>query len=103
MTTSLCPTLGKAHAQVFEGSCPSSLESPQGKELKISFIGETPYIIPEPLGGSEIDLTQILAQKFKFRPKFIPERSFDPVEANGTIYGMFHRVRSTSTSLIKIK
>ena len=61
--------------------------------MKISFIGESPYIVPNPLGGSEIDLTQIFAQKFKFIPKFILEKSF----------GMFHRVRSTSTSLINIK
>lgn len=71
--------------------------------MKISFIGESPYIVPNPLGGSEIDLTQIFAQKFKFIPKFIPEKSFDPVKANGTFHGMFHRVRSTSTSLINIK
>ena len=102
MTTSLCPTLGKTHAEVFNGSCPLSLESPQGKELKVSFIGTSPYITfnrsllaSRAFGGSEVDLIHIFAQKFKFTPKFIPERSFDPVQVRGKTYGMFHQVRCT--------
>ena len=101
-TTSLCPTLGKTHAVMFKGSCPLSLENPQGKELKVSFIGTSPYIIYRPvgIGGSEVDLMRIFAQKFKFTPKFIPEKSFNPVQANGTTYGMFHRVRCTQGTFI---
>ena len=93
--TSLCPTLGKTHADMFKGSCPSSLENPQGRELKVSFIGTTPYIAYDPFGGSEVDLLQIFAKRFKFSPKFISEKSFDVVQANGQNYGMFHRVRYT--------
>ena len=74
MTTSLCPTLGKTNAEIFNGSCPLSLEIPQGKELKVSFIGTSPYIILDPFGGSEVDLIWIFAKKFKFTPKFIPRR-----------------------------
>ena len=94
-TTSLCPILGKTHAEMFNDSCPSSLDRPEGKKLKISFIGISPYIIYDPVGGSDFDFIRILAQKYKFTPKFIPEKSYDPVKVNGTTYGMFHRVRYT--------
>ena len=104
VTTSLCPILGKTHAELFKDSCPLSLENPEGKELKVSFIGISPYIIFDPFGGSEVDLIRIFAKKFKFTPKFIPEKSFDIVQANGTTHGMFHRVRcSRHTSLTKIR
>ena len=93
LTTSLCPVLGKPYAEIMKGSCPLNLENPKGKELKISFIGVSPYITYNPLGGSEVNLMKILAQHFKFSPKFIPEKSFDIVQTNGTAYGMFHRVR----------
>ena len=93
VVTSLCPTVGKAHAEIYNGLCPLRLENPQGKVLKVSFIGTSPYIIHEPLGGSEVNLMRIFAKKFKFTPKFVPERSFDPIQSNGTIYGMFHTVR----------
>ena len=103
VTTALCPILGKTHAEMFKDSCPLSLKNPEGKELKISFIGTSPYIIYDPLGGSEVDLIRIFAKKFKFTPKFIPEKSFDIVQANGKTHGMFHRVRCTRhTSLTKI-
>ena len=35
---SLCPTLGKRHAQIFNGHCPGHLQNPFGKEINISFI-----------------------------------------------------------------
>ena len=38
-TTSLCPVLGKTHAQTYNGLCPDHFQKPHGKELKISFIG----------------------------------------------------------------
>ena len=35
----------------------------------------------------------MLAEKFKFQPEYIPERAYDVVKENGTLYGMLHRVR----------
>ena len=78
---------------MYDDSCPSSLDSPEGKKLKISFIGISPYITYNPVGGSDFDWIRILAKKFKFTPRFIPEKSYDPVKVNGTTFGMFHRVR----------
>ena len=65
------------HAEEFKGSCPSHLQEPFGKTLKVSFTGMPPYIIgfldnSKPLGGSDILVTKILAKKFSFIPKFIP-------------------------------
>lgn len=70
--TSLCPKLGKMYAEEFKGSCPSHLQEPFGKTLDISIIGSQPYVFYNPLGGSELILTKILAKKFSFTPKFIP-------------------------------
>ena len=61
--------------------------------MNISFIGTKPYITYNPIGGSEFHVVKILSEKFKFIPKFIPERSFDIVNHNGTLSGMFHKVR----------
>ena len=47
------------------------------------------------LGCTEFLIVKILANKFKFIPKFIPEKSYDMVNYNGTLSGMFHRVRVT--------
>ena len=91
--TFLCPTLGKTHAVLHNRLCPKELENPYGKELKISFIGASPFISYSPVGGSDILLVNMLAEKFKFIPKFIPERSYDPVIRNGIIDGMLYRVR----------
>ena len=52
-----------------------------------------PYISYNPIGGSEILIVKILANKFKFIPKYIPETSYDAVNQNGTFSGMMHRVR----------
>ena len=76
--TSLCPKLGKMYAQEFKGSCPSHMQEPFGKTLNVSFIGFHPYVSPRsytfPFGrfGSEFVVTNILAKKFGFIPKFIP-------------------------------
>ena len=91
--TCLCPVLGKRHAQTYNGLCPHHTQTPYGKELKISFIGVGPYINYDPIGGSEFLIVKILAEKFKFRSKFIPERAYDMVEQKGTFYGMLHSVR----------
>ena len=95
--TFLCPTLGKTHAVLHNRSCPKELQNPNGKELKISFIGASPFISYRPVGGSDIVLVYMLAEKFKFIPKFIPERSFDLVVINRTTYGMLYRVIWSTT------
>ena len=92
-TTFLCPTFGKTHAVLHNRLCPKELENPYGKELKISFIGASPYITYSPVGGSDILVVNMLAEKFKFLPKFLPERSYDLVISNGTTYGMLYRVK----------
>ena len=92
VNTSLCPTLEKTHAVPYIGPCPKHLGNPYGKELKISFIGFEPYISYNPVGGSDFQVVKILAKKFRFSPKFIPERSYDIVKNNSTTYGMMYRV-----------
>ena len=67
-------------AEEFNGSCPSHFQEPFGKTLKISFIGIPPYISYNPLGGSEFIVTKIIAEKFRFIPKFIPVKSIDDFE-----------------------
>ena len=94
MNTSLCPTLGKTNAEPYSGQCPKHLQSPYGKELRISFIGSKPYISYDPVGGSDFLVVETLAKKFTFSPKFIPERSYDMVRNNGTTYGMLYQVRN---------
>ena len=89
---SLCPVVGKRWAQIVNGACPKHTQSPHGKELNISFIGHPPFITYMPIGGSEFLLMRLLAQKFNFRPKFIPERSYGIVKVNGTLYGRLHAV-----------
>ena len=91
--TFLCPTLGKTHAVLRNRLCSKELENPYGKELKISFIGQSPFISYSPVGGSDVLVVNMLAEKFKFIPKFIPERSYDRVISNGTTYGMLYRVK----------
>ena len=91
--TSLCPVLGKRNAEEYKGFCPSHLQIPFGKTLDISFIGFRPYIIYNPLSGSDFLVTKILAKKFGFIPKFIPAKSIDTIQNNQTTYGMVHRVR----------
>ena len=76
--TSLCTKLGNMYAEEFKGSCPSHLQEPFGKTLKISFNGIPPYIIYNPIGGSvgsDFLVIKILAKKFSFIPKFIPAKS----------------------------
>ena len=67
--------------------------------MPISFIGIPPFIKYNPFGGSELLVTQILAEKFGFWPKFVPERAFDVTKVNGTTYGMVHRVRLMQMTL----
>ena len=91
--TSLCPSLGKQYAQKYKGECPAHLNHPYGKTINISFIGISPYVSYNPIGGSAFIVTKLLAKKFKFMPKFIPERSWDIAKRNNISFGMLHRVR----------
>ena len=84
--------VGRRWAQIVNGACPKLAKNLHGKELNISFIGILPFITQNPIKGSEILLMKLLAHKFNFRPKFIPERSYDIAKDNGTLYGMIHRV-----------
>ena len=86
--------MGKTYAKVITGMCPDHFQIPYGKMLKVSYIGVRPYIIYEPIGGSDFLVVNILANKFRFKPEFIPEKAYDMVEHNGTSFGMLHRVRS---------
>ena len=90
--TSICPVLGQVHAQIFEGLCPRDTQNPLGKYLQISFIGSAPFVVYDPIGGSEFLILGLLAKKFQFIPKFVPEQSYDIVHYNGTTYGMTHTV-----------
>ena len=92
VVTSLCPTLGRMYAQEYMGPCPSHLQDPFGKTLNISFKGLPPFITKNPFGGSAVIVTEILAQKHFFTPKYIPARSVDKIEQNNKTVGMVHRV-----------
>ena len=85
MTTSICPVLGKKHAQIFNGFCPLRVQNPRGKKLQISFIGQSPYVIYNPTRGSDFLVINMLAEKLKFIPQFIPEKSYDG-KMSGLIY-----------------
>ena len=92
-STSLCPVLGRKHAQVFSGMCPLHTIHPFGKKLQLSFFGGRPYITYDPLGGTDFILTRLLVKKHGFIPTFIPAKTLDIVKSNGTISGLMHWVR----------
>ena len=85
--------MGKDHAEIQQVKCSPTLQQPFGKRLRISFIGIEPFIKYKPFGGSEFKVIEIFAKKFGFLSNFQPERAFDITIANGTAYGMVHRVR----------
>ena len=78
---SLCPTLGKQHAELLNGNCPRYLQHPSGKSLPVSFVGTLPFITYNPIGGRDLMVIAVLAKKFRFLPNLIPMASFDG-EAN---------------------
>ena len=88
--------MGKPYAEVHYDSCLPEMQQPNGKTLPISFIGIVPYIKYNPFGGSEPLVIQMLAKKHGFQANFIPEKAFDLTKANGTAYGMLHRVSKDS-------
>ena len=57
------------------GKCPSILQQPHGKEIPIAVFGGAPYIIlnkeKELIGGVELQIMDIYANKFGFTPKYI--------------------------------
>ena len=63
--------------------------------LNVSFIGTIPFITYNPIGGSDILLIQLLAEKFGFIPKFVQEKAKNMVKSNGNNYGMVYTVSET--------
>ena len=43
------------------------------KKLQVSFSGSKPYVQLNPTGGSDFDIINLLAKKFKFLPLFTPD------------------------------
>ena len=78
---SLCPTLGKQHAELHDGKCPLYLQHPSGKSLPVSFVGTYPFITYNPIGGRDLKVIAVLAKKFGFLPNLIPMASLNG-EAN---------------------
>ena len=72
--------LGQIHPVSVEGICPAHFQSPNNKVLSISYIGDAPFIrfgsltgdsgVPTAIGGSEFLVVKVLAEKFRFTPKF---------------------------------
>ena len=66
---SLCPVLGKTHAQFERMKCSKDLQRPEGKNLSISYfgIGDDVYIkYSKPISGCDIIIMDIMARRFKF-------------------------------------
>ena len=91
-TTYLCPVLGKRYAQVQQDKCQPQMQNLAKTTLPISYIGIFPFITPKAFGGSEPLVVKILAEKFGFLSKFVPERAYDVTKENGTTFGMVHSV-----------
>ena len=72
-TTAFCPVLGRRYPEIYRADCPVGLKSPMGKKLQVSFAGSKPYVQLNPSGGSDFDIINLLAKKFKFLPQFTPE------------------------------
>ena len=89
--------MGKKYAMVVHGMCPSSLQSPLGKDLPVSFMGSPPYIFSnkkeELVGGTDLEILNIYAKKFEFTPRLRKEPVFDIKEINGTKRGLVGSVR----------
>ena len=84
--------LGKKNAESYRGQCPRHFQKSYGKKFNVSFIGTGPYIEYKPVRGSEFRIVKLLAERFKFVPQFIPVKSYDIVEQNGTKFGLMHEV-----------
>ena len=105
---SLCPTLGKKYAQIYQSTCPVHLQMPDNKVLPIFFIGPPPYVkYPKnndgKLGGSEFLVMKVLAKKHKFTPNFLPAKRFFIEEINGTKYGLVYQVNKIEHNVLYIR
>ena len=60
--------------------CPSHLQNPMGKELTIGILGMLPFVIrnekKEIIGGVELQIIELYAKKFGFKPRYIYASSF---------------------------
>lgn len=85
---------------VVPGMCPSSLQTPHGKEIPVSYIGSPPYIFSnkerELVGGTDLEILDIYAKKFEFKPRVRKEPVFDIKDINGTKRGLVGSVRIES-------
>ena len=81
MVTSLCPILGKQHALTLPNMCPIYFQHPFGKELPISIMGMSPYVIKNEkndiIDGAELQIINIFANKFYFKPMLTPAPTSD--------------------------
>ena len=80
MITSLCPELGMTYSVVSPGMCPSHLQNLTGKELTIGILGMLPFVVrnenKEIIGGVELQIIELYAKKFGFKPRYIYPSSF---------------------------
>ena len=95
MITSLCPALGRKYSVTkLHSMCPAHLQHLKGKDLPISITGMLPYVIKNAkkdiIGGAELEIIDIFAKKFDFKPNLIPATTFDGVG------GMLDRVMNDS-------
>ena len=81
MITSLCPVLGKKYSIISTELCDEQLQQPKGKNLPISIIGITPFVIKDEqknvIDGAELHIIAIYAKKFDFSPNLQPAPSMD--------------------------
>ena len=60
--------------------CPKHMQNPKGKELPISIIGMLPFVVrnekKEIIGGVELQIVELYAKKFGFKPRYIYASSF---------------------------
>lgn len=73
-----------------------------GKQVNVSVIGVTPYIVFDPktgsLSGIDIDLLRIVARKFQFKPVIRPEKTWGAI-INGKWIGTVASVEQGVSSL----
>ena len=77
-TITLCPVLGQKYPEIHRGDCPLGLQNPVGKKLQVSFSGTRPYVQLNPVGGTDVDVIDLLSKKFGFLPRFVPEFTNPP-------------------------
>ena len=72
--------------------CPSSLQTPYGKEIPVAVIGPAPFVLynddREWIGGVEFEVIEIWGKAFGFTPKLVKVGSFDKEDPPGQIYSV---------------